>query len=73
MAQAAPSQVAFPLLGVGQGVHEAPQEATLVLDTQVPRHAWLPAKHITAVEVTVVVPVAILVSVWELVAVVDVV
>jgi hypothetical protein len=71
MAQAAPSQVALPLVGVGQGVHEAPQKATLVLETQVPRHAWLPAKHCTAVEVAVAVSVADLVSVWEVVAVVE--
>ena len=31
-----PLQVAIPLLGTGQDAHEAPQEATLVLDAHTP-------------------------------------
>jgi hypothetical protein len=52
-------------------VHEAAQEATLVLDTQPPGHWWLPARHCTAVAVAVLV--AVSVPVTEPVAVVVVV
>jgi len=44
MRQAMPSQVALPLSGgAGQAVHEAPQDATLVFETQALPHWWKPA------------------------------
>jgi hypothetical protein len=39
MPQVVPSHVAVPPAAVGQGVHEAPQVATLVFELQVVPHA----------------------------------
>ncbi len=40
--QRVPSQVARPLAGTGQGVHELPQVSELRLETQRPAHSWKP-------------------------------
>jgi hypothetical protein len=41
-----PSQVAVPLAGGKQAVHDVePQLPTLVLDTQVDPHRWKPLSH----------------------------
>ena len=40
--QAVPSQVAKPLTGAGQAVHEGPHEAGLLLETQTPPQRWKP-------------------------------
>jgi hypothetical protein len=40
--QAVPSQVAKPLTGAGQAVHEGPHEAGLLLETQLPPQRWKP-------------------------------
>jgi len=37
-----PSQVAAPLVGVGHGAHDVPQELGLVFGWQVPLQSWLP-------------------------------
>ena len=41
--QLVPSQVALPLAGTGQAVHELPHVATLLLDTHRPPQLWNPA------------------------------
>jgi hypothetical protein len=40
--QAVPSQVALPIVGTGQAVHEVPQVCTLLLDTHTPPQLWKP-------------------------------
>jgi hypothetical protein len=40
--QAVPSQVALPIAGTGQAVHELPQVCTLLLDTHMPPQLWKP-------------------------------
>jgi hypothetical protein len=40
--QAVPSQVALPIVGTGQAVHELPQVCTLLLDTHRPPQLWKP-------------------------------
>jgi hypothetical protein len=37
-----PSQVAAPLVGVGHGVHDVPQELGLAFGWQVPLQSWVP-------------------------------
>ena len=39
-AQVVPLQVAVPPVAVGHGVHEVPQVATLLLETQRPEQTW---------------------------------
>src|SRR5262245_41046290 len=45
MPQEVPLQVAMQLGSVGQGVHEAPQELTLVSLEQRPLQSWVPEGH----------------------------
>ena len=43
-----PLQVAVPFAGTGQGVHDVPQLATLLLATQLPEQTWYPDAHAAA-------------------------
>jgi hypothetical protein len=40
MLQAVPLQVGVPFAVVGQAVHDVPQVAVLLLDTQAPEQMW---------------------------------
>ena len=43
-----PLQVAVPFAGTGQGVHDVPQLATLLLATQLPEQTWYPDAQVVA-------------------------
>jgi hypothetical protein len=43
-----PLHVAVPFAGTGQGVHDVPQVATLLLGTQLPAQRWFPDEHAVA-------------------------
>ena len=43
--QAVPSQLALPIVGTGQAVHELPQVSTLLFDTHSPPQLWKPSEH----------------------------
>jgi hypothetical protein len=43
--QEVPSQVALPIVGTGQAVHEVPQVCTLLLDTHRPPQLWKPVEQ----------------------------
>jgi hypothetical protein len=47
-AQVVPLQVVVPFGEVGQAVHEVPQVATLLLETQLPAQTWYPDAHAVA-------------------------
>jgi len=54
-----PSQVAVPPGGAEQAVHDVPQLAVLVFDTQAPLQLWKPELHVNPHDVPLHVAVAL--------------
>jgi len=49
--QLVPLQVVVPPVAVGHGVHEVPQVAVAVLETQLPEQTWYPDVHVPTTQV----------------------